>query len=96
MVRNWGGKYNVTSGTKLPALPYGSVGTIVNMDYFPPGAYRNIVISKPIECCVAFDGAQRRGCAFYQLEPLTDPGREVVEWDACLWKPEHLRENTHA
>ena len=27
-----------------------------------------------------------------QLEPLTDPGREVVSWSECVWKPEHLRE----
>lgn len=32
-------------------------------------------------------------CFFpYQLEPLTNPGREVVSWDACAWKPEHLRD----
>ena len=32
-------------------------------------------------------------CFFsHQLEPLTDPGREVVSWETCEWKPEHLRE----
>lgn len=28
----------------------------------------------------------------YQLEPITDPGRELVSWESCAWKPEHLRE----
>lgn len=23
-----------------------------------------------------------------QLEPIQDPGREVVSWSECLWKPE--------
>jgi len=32
-------------------------------------------------------------CAYeWQLEPLTDPGREVVSWEKCEWKPPHLRE----
>jgi hypothetical protein len=31
-------------------------------------------------------------CYTWQLEPLTDPGREVVSWEACEWNPEHLRE----
>lgn len=30
------------------------------------------------------------------LEPLTDPGREVVSWDECVWKPEHLRTDVTA
>lgn len=25
------------------------------------------------------------------IEPLTDPGREVIAWSECVWKPEHLR-----
>lgn len=29
-----------------------------------------------------------------QLEPITDPGREVVSWATCEWKPPHLREVT--
>lgn len=27
----------------------------------------------------------------YVLRPLTDPGREVIAWSECLWKPDHLR-----
>ena len=25
------------------------------------------------------------------LEPLIDPGREVIAWADCVWKPDHLR-----
>ena len=27
----------------------------------------------------------------HQYEPITDPGREVIAWSECVWKPEHLR-----
>lgn len=27
----------------------------------------------------------------WQLEPIVDPGREVIAWSECVWKPEHLR-----
>jgi hypothetical protein len=23
-----------------------------------------------------------------ELEPILDPGRELVSWDACLWQPQ--------
>lgn len=29
---------------------------------------------------------------FEQIEPLTDPGRQVVSWEGSIWMPEHLRE----
>jgi len=32
----------------------------------------------------------------WQLEPLTDPGREVVSWADCVWKPHHLRSRVEA
>lgn len=32
-------------------------------------------------------------CVFqpHELEPIVDPGREVIAWSECVWKPEHLR-----
>ena len=27
-----------------------------------------------------------------QLEPIQPEGHKTVEWNACLWRPEHLRE----
>jgi len=37
------------------------------------------------------DGADHWNCYTWQLEPLTDPGREVIAWQDCCWKPQHLR-----
>ena len=27
-----------------------------------------------------------------ELEPIQPEGHKTVEWNACLWRPEHLRE----
>ena len=37
-------------------------------------------------------GALRFGPSFDQLEPIQPEGHKTVEWNACLWQPEHLRE----
>lgn len=36
-------------------------------------------------------GGHYFGATSDQLEPLTDPGREVIAWADCVWKPDHLR-----
>lgn len=34
-------------------------------------------------------------CAYepHELEPIQDPGRQVVSWEGGVWMPEHLRES---
>ncbi len=39
------------------------------------------------------NGAARFGPSSSQLEPITD-SYDKVEWSACLWAPEHLRDRT--
>ena len=34
----------------------------------------------------------RFGPSSDQLEPIQPEGHKAVEWNACLWRPEHLRE----
>jgi hypothetical protein len=43
--------------------------------------------------CIVLLPSYGEYCAWdWQLEPIIDPGREVVEWSACLWQPSDRRE----
>lgn len=80
------------------AVHEGMTGTIVAM--FP---LRHDREGRPQDCLCNWDQKERllpecrEGCSHTgQLEPLTDPGREVIAWADCVWKPQHLRSRVEA
>jgi len=76
----------------------GITGTIV--EFFP---HVDDALGNQLNCRCEWDQTERllpacRGGKVHtdRLEPLTDPGREVVSWADCVWKPQHLRSRVEA
>lgn len=69
----------------------GLTGTIARFAEFPVGTMmRDGLAHMHCNCVVNYDGRGMHGEHTRRLEPLTD-SYDVTSWDACVWKPEHLR-----
>jgi len=69
---------------------YGNTGTIIKQ--FPD---RPVGFGYLINCDVRWDALRPGYLSFThtsQLEPIVDDGRQVITWDACVWRPEEQRE----
>lgn len=65
----------------------GRVGTVSQVERLP--SWHRTAYGLDI-MPIIHDGDSWLGWADYQLEPATD-SYDAVSWDACVWKPEHLR-----
>jgi hypothetical protein len=78
----------------------GNTGTIQKFGEWPCGTRTRLggLTTADTDCLVLWDYKASTGISNLQhtdqLEPLTDPGREVVSWsdERCVWQPEHLRQ----
>lgn len=82
------------SDCKIPPIPCSSEGVIVRIRFGAKGSETKSGAHLPvdIDCSVKFECSPiTRSMPFWALEPIVDPGREVIAWSDCVWKPEHLR-----
>ena len=71
----------------------GLEGAITSFDSFPVGTnFADGISEYASNCTVLFDNGHEHACDTDQLEPIQPEGHKTVEWNACLWQPEHLRE----
>lgn len=65
-------------------VPLNSAGTIIGAGL---SVYRHP--DKTWDWRVKYDcDPTIRGAFSFQLEPIVDDGRQVITWDACVWRPQ--------